>query len=168
MNTRQQIIQKAAAIGYPNLTQAEKDIYNSTDMRLMIYETAKSCIGKKMSPLYKAYGCAEAVNAVVMLAIGNAVGGGASTYQMYQELKKNKRFKKLDRPEEGDIVISPSGYGNGKIANGHVGILGAGGFIMNNNSNTLKWDTHYDLDSWRKRYVVKGGFPMDYFRVISG
>jgi len=167
MITKQQVMQKATAIGYPSLTQAEKDIYNSIDMRLAIYETAKSCMGKKMSPIFKAYGCAESVNNVVMMAIGTAVGGGASTYQMYQELKKNKRFKKIDIPEEGDIVISPSGYGNGKIANGHVGILSAGNFIMSNNSDTLKWDTHYDIDSWKARYQKKGGFPVDFFRVKS-
>src|SRR3954462_12894985 len=60
------------------------------------------------------------------------------------------------RPPSGDIVISPTGYGNGSMPNGHVGIIGDNGQIMSNNSATGLWDIHFTLASWKARYVDQG------------
>jgi hypothetical protein len=167
MTLKERVMKKAIVSGYPNLTEKEKTIYNSTDMRQIILDTAKSCMGKRMSPIYRDCGCMEAVNAVVMLAIGNPIGGGGSTYLGYQALKTDKRFKEQEAPLPGDVVVSPSGYGNGKIKNGHIGIFSDTGKIMSNNSDTLKWDDKWELGKWIDYYGKKGGFPVDFFRVLS-
>ena len=125
-----------------------------------IYQTAKKYIGQDMSKKEDEYGCAEAVNEVVRLAIGQEAGGGLSTTKMYQSLIMDKRFRQFAEPEKGDIIISPTGYGRGI---GHVGIISDNNKIMSNNSLNSKWDEHLDLDIWKKRYFT---FPVAFFRYI--
>lgn len=137
--------------------------------RTILFETALSCLGTDATPddiVPDELGCADTVNAVYKKAFGKPIGGGASTYWLYDALLKSKDFIKVDMPLPGDIVISPTGYGNGKLSNGHVGIVGAGGLIMSNDSrNGLFW-TNYTIDTWRKRYAGIGGYPVHFFRRI--
>ena len=120
--------------------------------------------GKSFGNKYIDLGCAEEVNAVIQLVLGFQIGGGASTYLMYQALKDKKRFLKISQPIGGDVVISPTGYGNGKIS-GHVGIY-VGDKIMSNDSKTGKFVKNFTLQSWKNRYVVIGNLPMEYYRII--
>lgn len=128
------------------------------------YETGKANLGKVMAPIYKDFGCVEALNNIAKLAIGKPIGGGASTYLLYHTLKKN--HKQVFTPEIGDIIISPSGYGSGKIPNGHTGIVSDNGKIMSNNSETLKWDEYYTVETWNARYKKLGGFPVYFYKII--
>ena len=122
--------------------------------------------GKSFGNKYVDVGCAEEVNAVVQLALGVQVGGGASTYLMYQALRDKKRFLEVSNPIGGDIVISPSGHGNGNLSNGHVGIYIGDNNIMSNDSRNGKFIKNFTLNSWQDRYVVAGGFPMRFYRII--
>ena len=137
------------------------------DKARVLFETAKACIGKDMAPNENEFGCAEAVNNVFQKAFGVPVGGGLSTYRMYQVLMADKRFKRVFDPTAGDLIISPTGFGNGKII-GHVGIVSENDKIMSNNSSDGLWLENYTVLSWKGRYVFIGGFPMAYYRVISG
>jgi hypothetical protein len=128
-----------------------------------------SCLGKDASPSDKAddeFACAESVNEIVFRALGDYAGGDLSTTRMYLALPNNKKFAKVTSPIKGDIVLPPTGYGNGSMPNGHVGIMGDNGRIMSNNSNNGPWDIHFTLASWKARYVDQGGFPMVYYRRI--
>lgn len=136
--------------------------------RKILYEYARLCIGKDMSfTAPNEYGCADAVNEICRRALGFPVGGGVSTTQMYKALRGSVRWKKVVTPEPGDIVISPTGYGNGRIANGHVGIVALGSGIMSNNSYTGLWEENYTIAGWKARYVTQGGFIMEYYRLIA-
>lgn len=134
--------------------------------RQLLYKYAKSCIGKDMSPIQNEYGCAEAVNNVCKLALGFEVGGGMSTYQMYEALKKSTNFKNVVSPLPGDIVLSPSFTGSGRLECGHVGIVSDNNKIMSNSSYSFKWEENYTLGTWHQRYSQVGGFPVLYYRLI--
>ncbi len=137
--------------------------------RSMLYLTAISCLGKDASPNDIApdeYGCAETVNAIHKIAFGAEIGGDVSTYRLYAALLSHKRFIGVDVPDKGDIVISPTGYGNGKMTNGHVGIVSEGGRIMSNSSDSGLFLENYTLESWKLKYVVGGGYPMKFFRRV--
>lgn len=138
----------------------------STTKREKLYNFAKSCLGKDMAPVQNEFGCAEAVNNVVFQALGYPAGGDVSTYRMYRELFNSTKFKKVSDPLLGDIILSPTGYGSGKIPNGHVGIVSDGIKIMSNNSSTFLWEENYTFKSWEDRYVKVGGYPVYYFRAI--
>jgi hypothetical protein len=104
------------------------------------------------------------VNEVFRQALGTRVGGGASTKLMYEILEKSDRFIPVEYSLPGDIVISPTGYGNGNLPNGHVGIVGKYG-IMSNNSETGFWELNYTLVGWIKQFRTFGGFPVRFYRV---
>ena len=80
-------------------------------------------------------------------------------------LKQDKRFKSTLDLDIGNIIISPTGYGNGSIV-GHVGLYGTNGKIMSNNSFTGKWEYTYTTDTWVNRYRNKGGFPIYVFKLL--
>lgn len=134
-----------------------------------LYITAVACLGRDASPddiVPDEFGCAESVNAVHQKAFGASIGGGGSTYLLYQALLKHPRFLKVDVPGPGDVIISPSGYGNGKLKNGHVGIMGKADIIMSNDSDTGMFLEKYTLESWRDRYAIYGGYPVLFFKRI--
>lgn len=136
--------------------------------RERLYITAVSCLGTDVTPddiVPDEYDCADTVNQVFYKTFNEFIGGGASTYSMYRSLGDVSRFDRVDIPKCGDIIISPTGYGNGNLSNGHVGIVGQSGVIMSNNSYIGLFEENYTLDSWKARYGDKGGYPIAYFRV---
>lgn len=138
-----------------------------TENSKAVYMKAKSLQGNDITPrdlIPDAVGCADAVNEVFRQALGTRVGGGASTKLMYEILEKSDRFIPVEYSLPGDIVISPTGYGNGNLPNGHVGIVGKYG-IMSNNSETGFWELNYTLVGWIKQFRTFGGFPVRFYRV---
>ena len=135
------------------------------DNRLKLYETAIKCLGQDLVKDEDELACAASVNEAFRRAFGSPIGGGYSTYNMYQVLKSDTRFLKVTIPLPGDIIISPTGYSNGKLRNGHTGIVGENSEIMSNNSFNGLWEKNYIIDTWKRRYKNFGGYPMDYFRV---
>ena len=138
------------------------------DNRLRLYEVAKQNLGKDLVPLEDALACAGTVNAVHRKAFGKEIGGGLSTYQMYQVLRVDPRFQKTMSPLPGDVCISPTGMGDSKkIRNGHVGIVMEGEKIASNNSLTGLFEINYTFASWKKRWKDTGKYPMDFFRIVT-
>lgn len=134
-----------------------------------LYVGALACVGRDASPNDLApdeLGCAESVNAIHKKVFGFEIGGGLSTNKLYKALKNSRLFVQVDRPLPGDVVISPTGYGNGNLSNGHVGIVSNDKMIMSNDSATGTFIENYSLESWKGRYVGQGGYPMLFFRRI--
>lgn len=149
-----------------------KAFFNSPDfsVRGRFYLGALGALGTDASPNDFApdeLGCAESVNSIHRRVFGFEIGGELSTNRMYKVLLNSPLFMGVDRPEAGDLIISPTGYGNGKLPNGHVGICGKDGIIMSNDSATGKFVENYTQEEWRRRYAVKGGYPIKYFRKIN-
>jgi peptidoglycan hydrolase-like protein with peptidoglycan-binding domain len=139
--------------------------------RQKIYKTALSLIGKDASPNDLApdeVGCADSVCSVLQKALGNEMGilYTVSTAQLYRELLASKEYMLVQVPKEGDILVSPTGLGNGNLSNGHTGIWGEGGKIMSNSSATGTFEQNFDDQHWKARYVALGGFPMVTFRKL--
>lgn len=137
--------------------------------RLILFATAISCLGIDASPQDIApdeLGCAETVYDILARAFPLNVGFPLviSTSKLYDALKSSSKYIKIDQPLEGDIIISPTGYGNGGLSNGHVGIKGELDKIMSNSSFTGKFEENYTIVTWKARYTDIGGYPMFYFR----
>lgn len=137
--------------------------------REILYEGAKMWLGKDITPEDSTpdeYDCAETVNQIHRVIFGDEIGGTVSTDNMYHCLLQRKDFIQIEFPLQGDIIISPTGHGNGRLKNGHVGIVGENGYILSNNSSTGKLEEYYTLSTWKDRYVTLGGFPMKFFRKV--
>lgn len=133
-------------------------------------ETAKKCLNQDVTPEDKVsddVDCANTVNRIYKIAFGEEIGGGASTYELYQRLLKHPKFIQVSSPEPGDVYISPTGFGtNPAMPHGHVGIVGEGGSIMSNDSRDGKFKQNYTFESWRQYYVNRGGYPVRIFKRI--
>ena len=130
----------------------------------IIYQTGKKFLDKDISKTQNEYGCAESENYIFKEAIGEEIGGDVSTYRMYLLIKDDIRFTKEDFPKEGDVILSPTGFGE-KGKSGHVGIISNEGKIMSNNSISYLWTEHLTLKEWKKTYK---NFPIHFFRYKYG
>lgn len=135
-----------------------------------LYNTARLFLGFDASPDNKVdneVACAESVNHIFRKAFGKEIGGGASTAGVYQIMKYSDDFDKIwEEPVRGDIIISPTGYGDGRIANGHIGIMSDNEHIMSNTSANGLWEENLTISVWAKYYRGKGGYPILFYRVL--
>lgn len=136
-----------------------------------LYEQAKKLIGTDASPNDAApdnLACAETVNRIVALALGAPIGGGTSTYAMWQVLRSDsKRWTPIMGSEAlpGDIIISPTGgTTNARLEHGHVGIVAKHGILSNNSENGLLCE-NYDIPTWKRYYSGFGLLPTLFYRV---
>lgn len=134
--------------------------------RIKLYNAAVASLGYDASPKDQApddLACAETVSLLISkVTLFPTILG---TYTLYTRLLNDKRFIQTRDPKPGDIIISPTGMGNGRLV-GHVGVIGVGGVIMSNSSYTGKFEKNYTLQTWYNRYGKLGGFPIYYFRLV--
>jgi len=161
-----------AQTGIFGSTEASKLAIELSDLqRKKIYNSALSFLHVDASPNDLApdeYGCADSVCGVLQKALGSEMGIDytISTAQLYRELFNSKGWILTTTPNAGDVLVSPTGYGNGGLANGHTGIVGENGLIYSNSSATGTFEQNFTIESWKNRYVGLGGFPMFFFRKI--
>jgi hypothetical protein len=93
----------------------------ATPASAKLYQTAMSCLGRDASPSDKAddeFACAESVNEIVFRAFGDYAGATFRPAGCTWLSRTTKNSQKVTSPIKGDIVISPTGYGNGSMPNG--------------------------------------------------
>lgn len=126
------------------------------------YNTCLEALGQKIVKSAE-FGGAEMVNYLYKKLTGKIIGGELSTYELFWFLQSRKRrFKEVDFPQEGDIIISPTGCGPKLEDVGNVGIVGPQGQIFSVNHENGKFDNHLEIKDWIEKY---NGFPIKYFRL---
>lgn len=148
------------------MTSMENKIYTQTKLQLGKHLTLNDAIPAEV-------GCAEAVSKILALAgVSVPTDGIAGTASLYEWLVTNTSFVKIDVPEQGAILISPTGMGNGSVE-GHTGIIGAFGVmfpgdwgICSNDSATGKWLETWSYERWKSYYEVVGNLPLYFFRTV--
>lgn len=135
-----------------------------------LYDVTKANLGIDVTPkdeVSDEYACAHVATTLMKMAYPETpIITGTAT--LYEWLLKQPTWKKTDAPDVGDIIISPTSYGNGSIP-GHVGVLMENGLIASNNSSGVykgRITENFTLESWNARYKVKGGFPVYFFRRV--
>lgn len=140
----------------------------SEEKRIHLYETAYQAIGTDASPNDSApdeLGCAESLSKVIQKAFPELnFPTVLSTRVLYWNLIQSPSFMLETTPQYGDIIISPTGTGNGRVI-GHCGIVGKT-WIMSNDSRTGTWEANFTPDGWKRYYEIKGGIPTHYFRPL--
>lgn len=153
------------------VTRNSMNSYITNQKSEILYKSALRFIGVDASPSDLAddeYGCADTICSILRNTFGSSMGipYTVSTNTMYKSLKYSLGYEQINKPQKGCIIISPTGYGNGGLSNGHVGIVGENNTIMSNNSYTGNFESNYTIDTWKARYVDIGGYPMYYFKKI--
>lgn len=150
-----------------SLLNAARLAANTMSNAEKLYKVGYDALGTRMveAGVPPELGCASSLNNVYERAFGREIGGGASTYLLWEALNASPKFKEVTTPQKGDIILSPTGYPGSKLKNGHVGIVG-NVTIMSNNSQTGLWDYHWKLKEWLDYYTVKGGIKTFYYRPL--
>lgn len=118
-------------------------------------------------------GCAEAVSKILSLSgIVVPSEGIPSTAALYEWLVVNPKFEKIDAPEQGAIIISPTGFGNGSVE-GHTGFFGSFSKqfpddwgICSNDSASGKFLETWSYERWIAYYSTVGSLPLYFFRAL--
>jgi hypothetical protein len=128
-------------------------------------DVGRMFIGKDASPrdlVDDELGCAESVSEVIRCLVDFPIITG--TWTLWDKLRKDDRFEEVGEPAEGDIIISPTGTGNGKVV-GHTGVVGKDNTVMSNNSFTGTFEVTHTIQEWMDFYMGKGAFPVYYYRL---
>jgi hypothetical protein len=131
-----------------------------------VYKYAKGYIGRDASPrdlVSDALGCAESLS-TLLRELDPTFPLVTGTWSLYDVFEARSDWQRVTDPEIGDIILSVTGMGNGRISNGHTGVISDNNRIMSNNSNTGLWDEHLNMDWWHDYYGRKGGYPIYYYR----
>lgn len=123
----------------------------------MLLEASRQYEGEDASPqdfVDDALGCAESVSRVIQ-AIYPDFPVITGTWTLREHLRQDKRFKATLNMDPGNVIVCPTGSGNGKIR-GHTGVIGKDNRIYSNNSFTGIWEPNYTVDEWINRYVGLG------------
>jgi hypothetical protein len=134
--------------------------------REALIRVCKENLGRDITPLDNvpdSVACAESVSSIIKAVLPD-FPIIPSTYDLDKYLRKDKRFEPTLDLESGNIIISPTGRGNGLIV-GHTGLILEDSMIASNSSNNGHWEINYTIPSWIKRYRQKGGFPIFVFRL---
>lgn len=146
------------------IVEIEKPIKKTKGEEL--YEFCMQFYGKDITPkdtINDEVACAE-----VMTTILNKYFGSypivTYTPLLLNTLKNDSRFKEITEFKTGNIIISPTGSGAGKTT-GHVGLIGKGGKIISNSSQTGLLLDKFDTISWIDRYSRQGGLLLYMFEL---
>lgn len=144
----------------------ETKLKNEKGNRNQIFNTAKENLGIDVTPediIPDEYDCADTI-CVILEKAGFSIGNIPLTTNIFTHLNQDKGWIRATSPLPGDVILSPTSWGNGKLANGHVGIVGENGGIISNSSYTGLFNYNYTIQTWRDRYQTYGGFPILFFR----
>ena len=137
-----------------------------------LYLQAVLSLGRDISPKDEApdeLGCVDSVEEVYKAAFGEYIGKTKtlSTKVLYQTLLFSSKFRKVNEPEKGCIIISPTGSSVLANAIGHVGIVGNCVFVMSNDSRSGLWLEGYSVRSWNIYFGTVKKFPVYYFKKVE-
>jgi len=148
----------------PEKDESEPIDIPKKDMGRWIFLVAQSHLGKDIAKRENELGCAESVCKILNLS-GVKIENYISTMRLFDALEKDDRFYRQGVPIlktlPGDIIISPTGYGQGV---GHVGIAGEEDKIFSNNSKTFVFDDHLTKQGWYDYFSKERNFPIFCFR----
>ncbi len=147
-----------------------------TDTETRIYNVAKDNLGEHLTldnNVNPEVGCAEAISKILQLAGVSVPNRGiAGTAALLAWLEANPDFEAIQEPEQGAIIVSSTGSGNGSVR-GHTGCFGAFGAMYNgdwgivsNDSNTGTLREQWCLKDWVAYYETKGGLTTKYLRAL--
>lgn len=161
------------------LLQKLANLINSRPITMkgeLIYKTAAANLGRHLTldeAVPAEVGCAEAVSWVLAKAgISDGAKGIAGTAALDAWLASSPLFTKIALPEEGAILVSATGAGNGSVE-GHTGIFGrydveyhADWGVLSNESATGRFMERWSWVRWQAYYHTVGNLPLNIYRAI--
>lgn len=142
-----------------------------TEVGQLLYLKSKSLLGQELTPndeIPDYVGCVANLQVVFFKATGRYIGQGAALYNtraLKNWMLKDTAFELVTEHLPGDIYVYATGEGNGKVSNGHCGIVGKKDW-MNHDSKTGLWSANSSEEKSRAYFEVKGGYKRYVFRPL--
>lgn len=134
-------------------------------MRPSLLQVCEEWLGRDASPSDIApdeLGCAETVTTLLKKVYPETpIITGTWTLWDYLRHPENG-WTEIKVPVPGCVVISPTVPG--KPFPGHAGIVMDDNVIASNDSKNGTFRKNYTIDTWKKRYVEKGGYQQLYYK----
>lgn len=135
--------------------------------REKLLQEAKFWLGKEPTPddaVPDDVACVSSLSHVIagVIPFPHLVG----TPALFTYLQKSPQWKATLDLTPGNVVVSVTGTGNGKIPNGHCGILLENERIASNSSPSGLWENNFSVTSWVKRYRTTGGMQVFIFEAV--
>lgn len=127
-----------------------KPVTPPEDRTEKLRQVALKYIGTDASPQDQApdfLGCAESLSRILRDTLGT-FPIFLATKDLHPYLLSDLRFKLVDTPRPGTIIISPTEGSR----TGHCGVMNKDNTIMSNTSKTGKWEANYSLAQWKKAF----------------
>lgn len=135
----------------------------------LFFNTAMSFLGRDVTPQDKVdddVACAETIDTIYKTCFGHYISGNEitiSTLTMLSVLSNSPRFKRIQKPEKGAILLYATGTGGGYIKNGHIFLCGDNGLLYSNSSSNGRFEQNYNTFTARYRYETLGKYKPHYF-----
>lgn len=142
-----------------------------TETGEQLYAKSKSLLGQELTPgdeIPDVVGCVANLQEVYRRTTGRYIGNGSALYStkaLKDWMLKDKNFTQPSEPLPGDILVYPTGEGNGNVSNGHCFVVGKRDWMSNNSFNGL-WSADFTEAKARAFYEKKGGFTPYIFRPV--
>ena len=104
-------------------------------------------------------GCVESMCEVIRGSIFPDFKRMVSTIELKKELDRDKRFKQTLDLTPGNVMVTMTGTGNGKVR-GHTWVIGQNHLLMSNDSRDGIWKQNYTVDQVVKRWRTYGGMQI--------
>ena len=161
-------LNKKTRSGSRTLLKILQEYVRILSMKPSLYTVAKKYLGVDVTPqdaVVDELACASTLT-TLMREVYPETPHITGTWTLMEWLNTSPKWKKVEQPESGDIIISPTGYGRGI---GHCGVVMEDGIIASNNSYGVyagKFTENYTMQSWQNRYGVKQSLPIVFFRRV--
>lgn len=155
-------------------TRMIEDIHRATvteappTASISLADIAEQFIGVDASPNDIApdeLGCAESVSSIVNVMLEDFKIEPA-TWLLKDQLDVDPRFERVMDAQRGDIIMSPTFSGNGKVI-GHTGIFSSPEEIMSNVSASGTWEHSHTLQKWVDYYRGQGALKIYFYRFVG-
>lgn len=153
-----------------SMIQLLQEVIKRLTMKPTLLDTVKKYIASNTDPtpedrIPDEVACTEVVT-TILKEVYPETPRWTGTYSLYDWLLKSKDWKRVGQPEPGDVVVSPTGLGEGI---GHTGFVLEDATIASNNSygpNKGKITVNYTVTSWITRYGARQKMPVVFFRHV--
>lgn len=158
-----------------SLADIKREVYRLLGIVTMwrLYEESIKALGTDLSPQDEVpdeVACASSLSRLIQRAAPHLnFPHLVSTRQLFDYFEQSPSFKPVQKPQYGDIVLSVTGTGSGRIKNGHCGIRGkfqawdSSPWIMSNDSRNGLWTVNFTLNTWIQYYETRGGMKTFYY-----
>lgn len=140
------------------------------DNNQRLYDRAVTFLGKDADPLDPVddtVACVSSLEEVYHAEFQTWIGRIKlfNTIDLHNALLISPKFRRVEVPKPGNIIVSVTEYRNGKQIFGHTGVIAKYG-ILSNDSVRKVWLENFTVESWKIYYEGRLGLKTYFYELL--